>query len=242
MEWEDSLISRLQWSDTIINRKGKEEIARRIAEKVHEGEVIAAGSGSTVFLALFAIAEKMRSESLHIRVIPASAETAMTCVQLGIPRTTLLEARPDWGFDGADEVDSGCNLLKGRGGALFKEKLLIGSSPLTYILVDRSKLVDHLGIHFPVPVEIFPGALTLVEHQLEQLGAEAITLRPAKGKDGPLYTENGNWIVDVRFNHIEAGLEKQLKAIPGVIESGIFWGYPVKILVAEADQLLADGK
>lgn len=233
MKWEDSLTGRLQWMKDISHRAGKEVVAKRIAGKVRQGETIGAGSGSTVYLALFAIADKMRKENLYIRIIPASAEISMTCNLLGIPQTTLWDSRPDWSFDGADEVDPEYNLLKGRGGALFKEKLLICSSPLTYILVDRSKLVEQLGLHFPVPVEIFPGALTLVEEKLRELGAISLELRAAGGKDGPLYTENGNWILDVRFIAIDTTLEKRIKTIPGVIESGLVCGYPLVVMVAD---------
>ena len=102
-KWESSLMEHLQWSDTITNRESKERLARMIAMRVQEGEVIGAGSGSTVYLALLAIAERIRTENLHVTVIPASMEISMECVRLGIPQTTLWMCRPDWTFDGADE-------------------------------------------------------------------------------------------------------------------------------------------
>lgn len=168
MKWESSLMEHLQWSDTITNRESKERLARMIAMRVQEGEVIGAGSGSTVYLALLAIAERIRTENLHVTVIPASMEISMECVRLGIPQTTLWMCRPDWTFDGADEVDPDRNLIKGRGGALFKEKLLISSSNRTFILVDESKQVSFLGSRFPVPVEVFPMALPYVERKSGQ--------------------------------------------------------------------------
>lgn len=232
MDWESSIVAGFQWSDTITNRTEKEETGKRIAGKIKGGEVIGAGSGSTVYLALIAIAQKIREQHLSIRMIAASAETAMVCTRLGIPQTTLLQARPDWSVDGADEVDSRHNLLKGRGGALFKEKLLMWSSPQTYILIDRSKLVSRLGEHFPVPVEIFPGAMNLVERQLCKIGAAEISLRPAKGKDGPVYTENGNWLLDVHFPLIGDELEREIKSIPGVMESGLFMGYHPELVIS----------
>lgn len=110
----------------------------------------------------------------------------MTCLQLGIPQTTLWDKRPDWTFDGADEVDLQHNLIKGRGGAMFKEKLLIKNSNKSYIIIDESKIVDKLGSKFPIPIEVFPAALTFVEYELKLLGASEITLRlAASGKDGP---------------------------------------------------------
>ena len=162
--------------------------------------MIGAGSGSTVYLTLFELARRIREEHLHIEVIPASQEISMTCIQLGIPQTILWNKRPDWTFDGADEVDPQRNLIKGRGGAMFKEKLLIRSSRKTFIIIDPSKRVNQLGNKFPIPVEVFPDSLTYVEHELQRLGASEIVLRPAHGKDGPVFTENGNFILDTRFN------------------------------------------
>ena len=116
---------------------------------------------------------------------------------------------------------------------MFKEKLLIKNSSKVYIIVDESKLVDRLGAKFPVPVEVFPGALTPVEEALKRLGATEIVLRSAKGKDGPVLTENGNLILDVRFRSIGPSLEKEIKLITGVIDSGLFIGYDVEVVVAK---------
>lgn len=233
MEWKDNIITDLSWSSTITNRDSKEKVAKEMALKANNGEIIGAGSGSTVYLALFALAGRIRKEGLQIQVIPGSMEISMTCIQLGIPQTTLWEKKPDWTFDGADEVDSAHNLIKGRGGAMFKEKLLICNSPHTYIIVDQSKLVEHLGSRFPIPVEVFPNALTYVDNQMKELGAVETALRPAEGKDGPILTENGNFILDVRFENIPLSLEKDIKSITGVIESGLFIGYNPSIIIAQ---------
>lgn len=233
MKWNNQLIDHLQWSGTIINREGKELVARQMAAKAKQGDVIGAGSGSTVYLTLFALAERIRQESLDIEVIPASAEISMTCTQLGIKQTTLWNKRPDWTFDGADEVDPDRNLIKGRGGAMFKEKLLMKSSGKSFIIIDGSKLVSRLGSRFPIPIEVFPGALNLVESELRRLGAKEIVLRLGAGKDGPVFTENGNFIIDARFSYIDPSLEQNLKLITGVIETGLFIGYDVEIVVAK---------
>lgn len=233
MDWENHLIKHLQWSNSIINREAKEHVAREIAATAKDGDVIGAGSGSTVYLTLFELARRIREEHLHIEVIPASQEISMTCIQLGIPQTILWNKRPDWTFDGADEVDPQRNLIKGRGGAMFKEKLLIRSSRKTFIIIDPSKRVNQLGNKFPIPVEVFPDSLTYVEHELQRLGTSEIVLRPAHGKDGPVFTENGNFILDTRFNYIDSSLEEQLKTITGVIESGLFIGYDVEVIMAE---------
>ena len=232
MEWKNQLIKHLKWSDIITNKESKETVALKMAGLAKDGEVIGAGSGSTVYLTMFALAERIRKDSLHIEIIPASAEISMTCLQLGIPQTTLWGKRPNWTFDRADEVDSRHNLIKGRGGAMFKEKLLIKSSGKSYIIIDKSKIVDKLGSKFPIPVEVFPGALTFVEHEIRLLGASEITLRLAGGKDGPVFTENGNFILDTHFENISPNLEWELKSITGVLDSGLFIGYDTEIIVA----------
>ena len=232
MNWDSDIIRNLAWSDTIINREGKQKVADEIAKKVKEGDVLGIGSGSTSYLALLAIAKKVKEEKLNIKAIPTSIEIALTCTELGIPLTTLYEHRPDWLFDGADEVDPKHRLIKGRGGAMFKEKLMIMSSPVNFILVDESKLVNKLGSNFPVPIEVFPPALLEVEFQLRKLGVSELKLRPAKGKDGPVITENGNLILDARFDEIGDDLEKKIKCITGVIESGLFIDHHVEVIVA----------
>ncbi len=154
----------------------------------------------------------------------------MLCSKLNIPTTTLFEKKPDWSFDGADEVDENKWLIKGRGGAMFKEKLNIINSPITYILVDESKKVNKLGSKFKIPVECFPEAINHIKNQLIELGGTEIELRKAIGKDGPCITENGNLILDVKFQNIEQDLEKKIKSISGVIESGLFINYNVEII------------
>ena len=118
---------------------------------------------------------------------------------------------------------------------MFKEKLLLSSSPVNYILVDGSKMVDKLGTNFPIPIEVFPQALLHVEEEaLKRIGANNLVLRPAKGKDGPVITENGNLILDARFDEIgnSSIWSKKIKSITGVVESGLFIGYNIEVLVA----------
>ncbi|MDB5288231.1 MAG: Ribose-5-phosphate isomerase [Mucilaginibacter sp.] len=207
----DSLISTLEWSGTIINKSGKQKVALEIAAKVKDGDVLGVGSGSTVYMALLAIADRIKAEGLNIKAIPTSLEISMFCSKLGIPLTSLFEHKPDWLFDGADEVDPKKSLIKGRGGAMFKEKLLISSSPLNYIIVDDSKLVNKIGTNFPIPIEVFPQALLHVEAELKKLDANSIVLRPATGKDGPIISENNNLILDCRFNEIGDNMERDIK-------------------------------
>jgi ribose 5-phosphate isomerase A len=232
MDWNSNLIENLKWSSEIINPSGKQKVAQQIAAKVNDGDVLGVGSGSTVYMALLAIADRIKAEKLNVLAIPTSLEISMFCTKLGIPLTTLFEHKPDWLFDGADEVDPNNSLIKGRGGAMFKEKLLIASSPVNYIIVDDSKIVDKIGTNFPIPIEVFPQALLHVEAELQKLGANSIVIRPAKGKDGPIISENNNMILDCRFNDVPLTMEKDIKALTGVIESGLFIGYNLEILVA----------
>lgn len=230
MDWEKTIIDSLEWGKEISNREEKQKVADKIASMVKDGDIIGVGSGSTAYLALLKIADRIRTEQLHIHAIPTSQEIKMACAKLGIPLTSLLEHKPNWTFDGADEIDPNHNMIKGRGGAMFKEKLLISSSPQTFIIADPSKMVSKLGSRFPVPVEIFPDALIHADQALLSLSPVDIKLRMAQGKDGPIITENGNLILDVWFNNIPDNLENAIKSITGVIESGLFMHYEVKII------------
>jgi ribose 5-phosphate isomerase A len=230
MNWDKRVYD--SWQGAVSNREAKEELGRQIAGKVQDGQVIGVGSGSTSAIAIQAIAARVRTEGLHVTAICTSAEVTLACAALDLPVGSLLELRPDWAFDGADEVDPEHNLIKGRGGAMFLEKVVMQASPKTFILVDQSKLVKSLGEKFAVPVEILPIALRVVEHELSRMGAKEIAMRLAVKKDGPVITENGNVILDVRFAEVGKTLERDIKAVPGVIESGLFLGRDLEVMVA----------
>jgi ribose 5-phosphate isomerase A len=231
MKWDKELQSNLEWSSEITNYAGKLEVAKAVALKVRDGDVIGFGSGSTSFLAANEIAKRVKQEGISIRAVPTSREISFACSELGIPVASLNDERPDWSFDGADEVDPDGNLIKGRGGAMFNEKLVMRSSLKCYILVDESKFVDKMGSKAPVPVEIHQDALMYVKMKLSEMDAvKSMKLRMAQGKDGPVITENGNFILDVAFEDIKPDLEKDLKSITGVIETGLFLGYPIEII------------
>lgn len=229
MDWAKNILADIKLDD-IKNLEDKKRVAGKVAEKVKDGQVIGFGSGSTSYLATVAISEKIKKENINIMAIPTSFEIKMLCGYLDIPTTSLNEKKPDWSFDGADEVDTNNWLIKGRGGAMFKEKLNIVNSPITYILIDESKRVKKLGEKFKVPVECFREAINFVKEELIKLGAEDIEIREAKGKDGPVITENGNLILDAKFNNITEDLERKIKSIPGVIESGLFIGYNIEVI------------
>lgn len=229
MDWDMEILENGYKIPSTSNKEEKINLAIEVAKYVKNGQVIGFGSGSTAYLAVEEIAKKIKRDGIYIHAIPTSYEIKMLCAKLGIPTTTLLEKKPDWCFDGADEVDENGWLIKGRGGALYQEKLNMLNA-LTYILIDSSKKVKTLGEKFPIPVECVPFAKSYVEQELKQLGANKIQLRMAKGKDGPILTEQGNFILDVCFSDIKRQLEKDIKLITGVIESGLFIDYKIKIL------------
>lgn len=227
----DKLIANLEYLDNISNKREKKILAEKILSNVKDGDVIGVGSGTTSLIALQMINEKIQNENISIKVIPTSLEISFMCCSFGIPITNLTSNRPDWIFDGADEVDESLNLIKGRGGAMFKEKLLFHSTDKIFVLVDKSKLVKKLCSNFPIPVEIFPNSVVYVEEQLKNLGAYKQLLRNGKGKDGPTITENGNLIIDAWFDNITEYLEKDIKLITGVVESGLFLNYKFDLLL-----------
>jgi len=229
MEWKKELLTKIEF-ENISNREKKEIIAKRIAEKVKDGDIIGFGSGSTSYLAAIEIAKVIKQKNINITAIPTSYEMKLLCSSYNIKTCSLLEKKPDWSFDGADEVDKNDWLIKGRGGAMFKEKLNMVNSKITYILIDESKVVDKLGSKFSIPVECYSDSLNYVKEELIMLGAKQVEIRKAIAKDGPIFTENNNIILDAKFEQIEEHLEKDIKSITGVVESGLFIGYNVQIL------------
>jgi ribose 5-phosphate isomerase A len=225
---------RVRWSGEIVNREAKQRVARRLAERLRDGDTVGVGSGSTSFLALQELVARAGRERLSFTAIPTSLEVSFACEAFGVPTTSLRRARPDWSFDGADEVDPAHRMIKGRGGALFTEKILMASSPEVYIVIDPSKRVERLGSRHPVPVEVDPDALSLLDARLGQLGCvTGASLRVGTGKDGPVITERGNLLYDVAVSQVPESLERDLELIPGVVEVGLFTGFAINLLVAE---------
>jgi ribose 5-phosphate isomerase A len=133
--------------------------------------------------------------------------------------------------DGADEVDPQLNLIKGGGAAHTMEKIVDSSAEKFIVIVDDSKLVDELGT-FPVPVEVIPQAFRVVAERLEAMDGKP-ELRIAERKDGPVITDNGNFVLDIQFQKISdpAALENELNTIPGVVENGLFTGIVHEVIV-----------
>jgi ribose 5-phosphate isomerase A len=217
----------LRWPTEITNLDAKLQVAAKVAGMLRDGEIIGMGSGSAAFLSLQAIGERVANEGLKILVTTTSYETEAAAITLGLPLVPLGRVMPDWGVDGADEMDPDRRLIKGRGGALFREKILWATTQRMFLAIDASKHVERLGERFPVPIEVHPTAVDLLARFLVGTPHE---LRLAGGKDGPVVTEQGNLIVDARFAEIPPGLHARLKALPGVIETGLFEGYDFEVL------------
>jgi ribose 5-phosphate isomerase A len=219
----------LPWPREVQNLEVKLDVARRIAQRAADGQVIGIGSGSSAFLTLSAIGERVGDDNLRLRVIPTSYETEVAATRLRLPLARLGQVRPDWAVDGADEIDPEGRLLKGRGGALFREKLLWNTSATMVLAIDPSKHVERLGSRFPIPIEVHPNAVELVAARLTELGARTAAVRTGTGKDGPVLTESAFLLLDAHFDAIPQGLNDLIKAIPGVLETGLFEGYEYEI-------------
>lgn len=231
MNTNDDLIKKLEWNNNIKNKEEKEVLARIIASKVNDGDVISFGSGTTSFLAVKEIGKRCEKEKLDIIAIPTSNQIKTLCEYLNIKTAALGEYSIDWGFDGADEVDENNWLIKGMGAALYKEKMNLIQSPIVYILADKSKFVKKLGEKCPVPVECDMDKISFVENMLRKLGAYECKVRNKKESTEIFITENNKCIIDARFNEITPDLEKKINEIDGVLENGLFIGYKnVKIM------------
>jgi ribose 5-phosphate isomerase A len=233
MQWTNQLAKEVLWDKEIANRPQKEQLASELAKHFQDGDVIGVGSGSTSYLTLLALAKRCKTEGIHFTAVSTSIELELACSTLGVPTASLLATKPDWCFDGADEVDPDGNMIKGRGGAMLREKLVMSAAERVYIVIDNSKLVTKLGQKFAVPIEVIPEAIQLVQTRLQRLpNVKTITLRQAVAKDGPVITEQGNVIFDVKFSKIEPTLEGSLKSIAGVIETGLFMGFKPQLVTS----------
>jgi ribose 5-phosphate isomerase A len=206
--------------------KAKRNAALEAVKHVKDGFVIGLGSGSTAAYAIKEIGKLTRKNKWHILGVPTSHQAFQLAVKNRIPITTLDEhPRLNLTIDGADQIDPELNLIKGMGGALTREKLVASASKINVIIADEIKLTKKLGTNQRVPIEILPSATALVQTRIKQLKGKPV-LRECKGKVGPAVTDNGNFIVDVDFGPIQnpSELNKMLKLLPGVVETGLFIG------------------
>ncbi|MBW2056100.1 MAG: ribose-5-phosphate isomerase RpiA [Deltaproteobacteria bacterium] len=205
------------------------------ARLVKEGAVVGLGTGSTASHAIQELGRRIREEGLHLVGIPTSYQAADLARRNGIILQTLDDVdRVDIAIDGADEVDPHKNLIKGGGAAHTREKVIDSLADLLVIVVDDSKLVGRLGEKSPIPLEVIPMAVVPVMRRLEAMGGQP-AVRIAVEKDGPVVTDQGNLVIDVRFPMIEdpETLESALNDIPGVVENGLFIGLADLVIVGD---------
>lgn len=204
--------------------EAKKNAAIAAVKHVRDKFVVGLGSGSTAAYAIQEIGRLIHQKNWKILGVPTSYQAFHLAVDNGISITTLNEhPKLNLTIDGADQVDSELNLIKGMGGALTKEKIVASASKQNIIVIDETKLTKKLGTNQPVPIEVLPFAITSVESRIKKMSGKAI-LRQGKGKGGPIITDNGNFILDADFGPINAPekLNSELKSIPGLIETGLF--------------------
>ena len=212
----------------------KRAAAEAAVELVQDGMVVGLGTGSTATFAIEALGRRHR-EGLQFIGIPTSERTAAQAKAANIPLTSFREHREiDLTIDGADEVErETLNLIKGLGGALLHEKIVAAASRRLAIVVDALKLVDRLGARTPIPVEVVAFGLEVTQGALESIGATAQLRLSATG--APFITDSGNRILDCSFGPIAdpATLEKRIKQVVGVVESGLFVSRADVVFVAD---------
>lgn len=213
-----------------------QEIARQALTYVADGDVVGLGTGRAATAFILALGERVR-QGLKIRGVPTSVASQELAERLGIPLTTLDEvAELDVDIDGADEIDPQLGAIKGYGGALVREKIVACASKKLVLLVGDEKLVPKLGTRGKLPIEALSFGLPATIRHLERLG-----LKPQpRLKDGkPYLSDNGNPILDCGVEPIDdpVQLERAIREIPGVVETGLFLGMVDAVLVQRGDQV-----
>jgi len=210
----------------------KREAAKVAAKLVRDKMMVGLGSGTTV-AEIIRVLAKLKSKATFI---PSSSPTQRLAGDLGLKLSSLdVHEKLDLMIDGADEVDPDFNMIKGGGGAHTREKIVAGAAKRVVIVVDRTKLVKKLGERAPVPVEVIPFARDYTARKLAELGGEPKLRGAASGS--PFVTDDGNYILDVKFHSIPkpAELEQKINRVPGVVENGIFVGVADMVLVGYSD-------
>lgn len=206
---------------------------------VESGMRVGLGTGSTTACALRALGRRLREGDLtDVTGVPTSFAAERLARAEGIPLTTLEEERGlDLALDGADEVDPALDLIKGRGAAHTREKIVAGEAARFVVLADPSKEVERLGTQAPVPVEVVPLAAGPVTRLLEEAGASDVRLRTGAGKDGPVVTDQGLWVIDAHFAPTGVpdpqALADALDRRPGVLEHGLFLKRATDVLLGQ---------
>ena len=207
----------------------KQAAAERALELVKPGTVVGLGTGSTARYFIEGLARQVRN-GLKVRAVATSQESRAQAEAGGIPITEAIDGSLDLAVDGADEIDPAVNCVKGRGGALLREKVVAHASRRFVLIADESKLVGRLG-RGPVPIEVLPFMWEATSRSIESLGGRP-ELRMAPG--GPFKTDNGNLVLDTGFGAVDAALGVALHEIPGVIEHGLFFGMARAAIIGSA--------
>jgi ribose 5-phosphate isomerase A len=201
----------------------KVALAREAVKFVKSGMVVGLGSGSTAKEFIRALAEVGPRD---VVLVPTSADSEILAAELGLGgllRPLWAVDRVDLAVDGADEVTREKILLKGRGGALLREKLVDYAARQFVVLVEWHKVVDRIPTRNPVPIEVVPWAWRHVAREVERRFGGVVKLRQDGGKLGPVVTDNGNYILDwTPPSALDPSAEDELKLVPGVVETGIF--------------------
>ena len=219
--------------------KAKQHAAKEALRLVQSGMTVGLGSGSTATLFIEALGDAVRDGSIRDIVgIPTSRESERLAKSVGIPIGDFAtHHRCHVTIDGADEVDPALDLIKGLGGAMLREKLVAQNSERLIIIVDAAKRVQRLGTKGPLPVEVTPFGLPAHERFLKANDAIP-TLRKAKDGSGPYLTDNGNYILDCRFENGIAdarSLATKLQDRAGIVQHGLFLGIAHSVIVATKD-------
>lgn len=211
-------------------------LALRALQYVPARAVVGLGTGHAATAFIHALGEKAR-QGFAVRGVPTSKASEDLARQLSIPLVGLDEVEAiDVDVDGADEVDPDCNLIKGYGGALVREKIVAVASRRVIILVGPEKCVPKLGSHGVLPIEVIPFAVPLCTRRLAALGCRA---QPRFHAGKPFITDNGNQILDCRVQPIEQPdeLERAIREVPGVVGTGLFLNLPTTVLVQRGDDV-----
>jgi ribose 5-phosphate isomerase A len=215
----------------------KKLAGEKAVEYVEDGMIVGLGTGSTVEYSLKKLGELVKG-GLKIKGIPSSLRTKKSANEYGIPLVDLDEYTDiDVTIDGADEVDSFLNLIKGGGGALTREKIIAFHSKKEIIVVDETKIVKRLGIDNPIPVEVTKYGWGATKKTLEDLGCTT-ELRTITGE--AYITDNSNYIIDCDFGKIDEPelLEKEINSIPGVVENGLFIDLVDEVIVGSKQGII----
>lgn len=220
-------------SDHSARDAQKKVAGERAAEFVKDGDLVGLGTGSTTAFAIRALGRRI-AEGLRIRGVPTSRATQTLAEQLGIPLADLNDVcKLDVTIDGADEIEPGFDMIKGGGGALIREKLVALVTDREVIIVDQLKVVRHLGMTHPLPVEVLPFGWCLASRALASMRGNP---RLRMQGDVPFVSDNSNYILDCEFGAISdpRALEKEIKQMAGVVDCGLFIGLADTLIIGSS--------